>query len=450
MAQDHHNSMDMQDLLKTVHIETAAASGYLREMRRDFHRYPEPGWCEFRTASTIARELSGMGYSLITGPDAVKSSERHGLPEPAVLDSWYERAFSECPNCRYLQTMKGGFTGIAAVHTSGPGPVRAVRFDMDALEITESPAPGHRPIREGFASRHSGVSHACGHDGHIAIGLGTARVIMNLKHLLRGTVKLIFQPAEEGIRGAWPMVSSGILDDVETLLGLHVFPDLPLGHTVCGTSDFSATNKFDIRFTGTASHAGGAPESGNNALMAASTAILNLYAIPRHSGGATRVNVGTIRGGDSRNTVCPEVYLTAETRGDTDALNGYMYGNAERIIHSAAAMHRCSAEIVPAGSAPSARSSPALSRVLTDIAQSIDGLQPVFESRKGLSEDYTLMMRHVQERGGDAAHISLGAAIQGSPEIRLHSPEFDFDESALSLGVELLTRCIFELQEARR
>ena len=442
--------MDSHDIKKTVHAETEAIKESLQKTRRDFHRYPEPGWCEFRSASIIARELSALGYSVKTGPDAITPSERFGLPDTSALDFWYNRALAEGADLRYMKPMKGGFTGITAVLAGGPGPVTAIRFDMDALEMPESTGPGHRPFREGFISQHNGVSHACGHDGHMAIGIGTAKVLMKLNHLLRGTVKLIFQPAEEGIRGAWPMITAGILEDVDNLIGLHLFPDLPSGHTVCGTSDFSATNKFDIRFTGTASHAGGAPEAGNNALMAASTAIMNMYAIPRHSGGTTRINVGTIHGGDCRNTICPEVYLTAETRGDTDSLNSYMYSSAERIIHAAAAMHRCSAEIIPAGSAPSAQSSHGLSQILSDIALSIEGLQQVPSPGKGLSEDFTLMMRHVQERGGAAAHIALGAAIQNEPLIHLHTPEFDFDEASLSLGVELLIRSTLALQDLPR
>lgn len=440
--------MNTRDIQKIVHCESEAAAEYLINTRRDFHRYPEPGWCEFRSASKIARELSALGYSLTTGTGAVTPAECHGLPDAPVLDSWYGTAISEGADPVFVQSMQGGYTGITAALTTGPGPVTAIRFDMDALDITESSESGHRPFDEGFASEHSSVSHACGHDGHMAIGLGTARVLAALQHLMPGTVKLIFQPAEESVRGAGAMVSAGALDDVQNLLGLHLFPDLPLGHIVCGTSDFSATTKFDIRFTGTASHAGGAPEAGHNALMAASTAILNMYAIPRHSGGTTRINVGTIHGGDSRNTICPGVYLTAETRGDTDSLNNYMFTNAERIIHAAAEMHRCRADIIPSGSAPSARSSPSLSLIIEAVAGTIDGLQPVGAHKKGLSEDFTLMMRHVQDKGGRAAHISFGARIHDGLLRNLHTPDYDFDERAMSLAVELLVRCVLETNTA--
>mgnify|MGYP002671194830 FL=1 len=120
---------------------------------------------------------------------------------------------------RLTQDVRAGYTGVVAVLRCGEGATLAMRFDIDALPMAECPQETHRPTREGFASVNPGMMHACGHDGHAAIGLGVAHILAAHRDELRGTVKLIFQPAEEGVRGAKSIVENGHLDGVDYLIG---------------------------------------------------------------------------------------------------------------------------------------------------------------------------------------------------------------------------------------
>ncbi len=434
-------------------VEQVAAS--LVDYRRDFHRHAEPGWCEFRTASRVARRLADLGYDILAGKDALKSSLRTGLPSPDVLNARWKRAFDQGGDPHYLKAMKGGYTAVVATIGSKERPRISLRFDMDALEIPESTRPHHRPLREKFTSINNGVSHACGHDGHIAAGLGIAEVIASLRKHLRGSVRLVFQPAEEGVRGARAVAGSGVLDGTEIILAHHLFSDITTGAIIPGLSQFAATEKIDADIIGKPSHAGGSPESGKNALLAAATAVLNLHAIPRHSGGWTRVNVGKLTAGTERNIIADRARLFLETRGQTDELNMFMREEAIRIIKAAAAMHRCSARVRSAGSAPGAVSNDGLVNRIADAATAL-GIALANDTKAGISEDFTWMMRHVQNSGGMASMIGVGARpslpFKGNerPAYQPHTPDFDFDETALVHAVRLISTVIFDFMHERR
>ncbi|MCW7773828.1 amidohydrolase, partial [Klebsiella pneumoniae] len=171
---------------------------------------------------------------------------------------------------RWLPAFEGGFAGVVATLDTGrPGPTLAFRVDMDALDLNEQHDDSHRPHRDHFASCNAGMMHACGHDGHTAIGLGLAHVLKQYAAQLNGVIKLIFQPAEEGTRGARAMVAAGVVDDVDYFTAIHIGTGVPAGTVVCGGDNFMATTKFDVQFSGVAAHAGGKPEDGRNALLAA-------------------------------------------------------------------------------------------------------------------------------------------------------------------------------------
>ncbi len=412
-----------------------ALASKLVTYRRDFHRYAESGWLEFRTASLVARRLADLGFDVHVGRDVMCDTARMGVPDQATLDAAWERAVTQSGDSAYLEALKGGFTGVVGVLKSGDGPTVGLRFDMDALNIQESIAETHRPAREGFASVNDGMAHACGHDGHAALGLGVAEVLMALRDAFRGTVKLIFQPAEEGVRGAKSMVEAGVVDDVDVLLGLHLYGRWNPGEIECARSNFLATSKFDALIKGEPAHAGGDPQAGKNALLAATTAVLNLYAIPRHREGATRINVGKLIAGEGRNVICPEARLVIETRGATTELNDYMVERATRVLTSAAAMYDCTVDIIAMGSAPLAESDKTLGERVEAIALSMEGFSLHPPESGGGSEDYTYMMCRVQERGGMATHIGLGAGIGAGGH---HTATFDFDERALVSAVKLL------------
>jgi aminobenzoyl-glutamate utilization protein A len=383
------------------------------------------------------------------GRDVIKADTRMGMPPDEVLERHWRRAVAQGGDPTFLEAVKDGFTGVVGILGQGDGPTVGLRFDMDALPLRESRSLEHRPAREGFASINDGpldpAMHACGHDGHTAIGLGVAEVLMDLSDHLQGTVKLIFQPAEEGVRGAKSMVEAGIVDDVDYMLGLHLFSRWDVGAITCGMGGYLATSKFDALFTGEPAHAGASPEGGKNAMLAAATAVLNLYAIPRHRDGATRVNVGRLNAGTGRNVICPDAQLALETRGATTALNDYMYTRATRVLNTAAAMYDCTVALKAMGSAESADSDRELAERVERIAIAMGGFTLRPPENGGGSEDYTYMMKRVQARGGLAINIGLGADLGGWGH---HTARFDIDERALKRAVELLSTVTMHLIES--
>lgn len=415
----------------------------LVQNRRDLHKYAEAGWTEFRTAARVVEELQALGYEVRFGPEVHHPDFMDGQPSRADLDRHLERAIEQGANPSIARQMAGGYTGVVGILRCGEGPTVAMRFDMDALDVTESIEEDHRPFHEGFASQNAGAMHACGHDGHTAIGLAVARLLAEMKDQLKGTLKLIFQPAEEGVRGARSMVEAGVVDDVDYLLGAHLgFAAQELGLIIAGGSGFLATSKIDAAFTGRPSHAGAAPEQGRNALLAAATAALNLHAISRHSAGASRINVGVLQAGSGRNVTPANALLKLETRGETTAIDAYMKAEAERILRAAAAMYDVSVELKAMGSAAGGTSDPELAEVVMKAAgqtPAVTKIQP--HGLLGGSEDFTWMMDRVQKRGGKAAYMMVGTQI-AAPH---HNYRFDFDEQALAIGTEVMLRTVLEL-----
>lgn len=428
----------------------------LIEIRRDFHKYAETGWLEFRTSSIVARELDNLGFQVKIGKEVLDDESRMGLPDAATLEKHWQRAKDQGGDPEYLKYVKGGFTGVAGILELGEGHVTALRFDMDALEIVESQSTEHIPYKENFSSVNTGMMHACGHDTHTATGLGIARFLSNFKDYLSGTVILIFQPAEEGVRGAKSMVASGLLDNVDYLLGHHVYPGWAVGEIVPGMGDYAATEKFDAFIKGNPSHAGGRPESGKNAMLAAATAITNLYAIPRHSAGSTRINVGKIIAGSGRNVICPNAHLTIETRGETNQLSDYMREKAEQVLKAAAQMYNCELEIVDMGSAITGESDKEMSDLVIKTATKLDNFSIISsKGHGGGSEDFTYMMKAVQDHGGKATNIGIGADLHNissftnnrSNVLEPHTFNFDINEQAINKAVYLLSSVLYNLMK---
>ena len=411
----------------------------LRAWRRDFHRYAESGWQEFRTAAKVAEVLHGLGYALALGRDVVDADSRMGLPDDATLAAAYRRAREQGAPARWLPAFEGGFTGIVATLDTGrPGPTLGFRVDMDALDLEEDRSGDHRPSREGFASCNGGMMHACGHDGHTAIGLGLAKVLMHFRDGLCGTLRLIFQPAEEGTRGARAMVAAGALDGLDCFTAIHLGTGVPAGTVVCGADNFMATSKFDARFTGVAAHAGGNPEEGRNALLAAAQAALGLHAIAPHSAGASRVNVGVMQAGSGRNVVPSSALLKVETRGETEAINQYVLDRAQAAVRGAAAMYGVGVEMQMMGAATACAPSPAWVARLQTLAARVPGVTDAIASAAAPagSEDATLMMARVQAGGGQASYMIFGTRLAAGH----HHERFDFDEETLATAVNALAR----------
>ncbi|HHS9669148.1 peptidase M20 [Klebsiella michiganensis] len=411
----------------------------MTEWRRDFHLHAESGWLEFRTASKVAEVLDGLGYQLALGRDVIDADSRMGLPDEETLAQAFQRARAQGAPERWLPAFEGGFAGVVATLDTGrPGPTLAFRVDMDALDLNELHDDSHRPHRDRFASCNDGMMHACGHDGHTAIGLGLAHVLKEYAAQLNGTIKLIFQPAEEGTRGARAMVTAGVLDDVDYFTAIHIGTGVPSGTVVCGGDNFMATTKFDVLFSGVAAHAGGKPEDGRNALLAAAQAALALHAIAPHSAGASRVNVGVMQAGTGRNVVPSSARLKVETRGETDVINQYVFERAKQAIAGAATMYEARYQLQLMGAATSSAPSPAWVDYLRQQTAQVPGVTQAVDriAAPAGSEDATLMMARVQERGGLASYMIFGTELSAGH----HNEKFDFDENVMTLAVETLAR----------
>lgn len=411
----------------------------MTEWRRDFHLHAESGWLEFRTASKVAEVLDGLGYQLALGRDVIDADSRMGLPDEETLAQAFQRARAQGAPERWLPAFEGGFAGVVATLDTGrPGPTLAFRVDMDALDLNEQHDDSHRPHRDRFASCNDGMMHACGHDGHTAIGLGLAHVLKEYAAQLNGTMVLIFQPAEEGTRGARAMVAAGVLDEVDYFTAIHIGTGVPAGTVVCGGDNFMATTKFDVQFSGVAAHAGGKPEDGRNALLAAAQAALALHAIAPHSAGASRVNVGVMQAGTGRNVVPSSALLKVETRGETDAINQYVFERAKQAIAGAAIMYETSYQLQLMGAATSSAPSPAWVDYLRQQTAQVPGVKQAVDriAAPAGSEDATLMMARVQERGGLASYMIFGTELSAGH----HNEKFDFDENVMTLAVETLAR----------
>ncbi len=414
----------------------------LTEFRRDLHAHAEAGWKEFRTTALVAAELERLGYDTYLGADALDRDERLGVPSPDEIAAAERRAREEGAPTEHLERMDG-VTGLVGRRRFGDGPVVGLRVDMDALEREEASDDEHRPAREGFASRHPGEMHACGHDGHTAIGVGVARRLEATG--FDGTIKLFFQPAEEGGRGGFPMSRTHHLDDVEYLLALHLGLDEPTGTVIASYDRPLANAKLDARFVGEPAHAGASPQEGRNALQALSTAVTNLYGIPRHAEGVTRVNVGKVESNNAQNVIAEEAQMRVEVRGRTGSLNDYMQTAAERILNGAASMHGVDLETSLYGKTTSFTGDSGLAGHVMTAAEETQGVGRVVDRKQfGGSEDASYLIQRVQETGGQAVYVGIGASNPAGH----HTAYFDIDEDSLELGAEVVTETATRIASA--
>ena len=416
--------------------------------RRDLHRFPELGMIEFRTASLVAERLTALGLDVRLGREVMDSASRMGMPSEVALERAFRDAEANGAPAKFLPALAGGHTGVVGTLRGGlPGPTVALRVDMDELPILENDTQAHLPAREGFVSARPGVMHSCAHDGHTAIGLAVAELLAGARDRLHGTVKFIFQPGEEGGRGALPMVNAGVVDDVDYFIAIHLGTGVPSRSFRPAVRGHLASAKLDVTFRGRAAHAGGRPEEGRNALLAAASAVVGLYGIARHHAGRSRINVGTLRAGSGRNVIADEATMAMEVRGETEAIADYMLERAEAVLKGAALAQDVTVEIKLAGRTTVATSDEGLSQRL---ARSLSGRIPGVEIDAashvtGGSEDATYFMRRVQERGGQAIYAVVGSDIPSGH----HTPEFDIDETDFPWAIEALATGILALGTER-
>ena len=282
--------------------------------------------------------------------------------------------------------------------------------------------------------------HACAHDGHVAIGLAVAKLIASRAATLRGRFRLLFQPAEEGTRGAASVVAAGWLRDVDVLLGYHIGMGVPSGTVALGIRGFLATQKYKVRLTGRSAHAGIAPEQGRNALVGACQIVLGLQALAQSSRPGIRVNVGTIRSGDALNVIPAAAELGFELRAGAQADLEGLARRAQDAIGGIAQAYDLQHEIELVGEAADWTNPSEVAHWAGLVAEAVD----VFPARLmdfnfGASEDATLMLRAVAAQGGFGGYFVLGSDL-ASPH---HTPNFDFDEEVLWTGAAFMSALAF-------
>ena len=425
---------------------TETGSNRLVELRRGFHRHPEPGWREFYTTHRLVEEIERIGVDeLAIGREAYDPSDRMAVLDDDAYEPWVERARERGVDERVLDLTAGGATGCVAVLDRGEGPSIGLRVDIDGLFIQESDAATHRPADEGFRSEIDGTMHACGHDVHMTWGLAALERVRASD--FSGRLTVFFQPAEEIGGGGYPMAGSRFIEGIDHLIAAHVGLDHPTGRVVAGIERPLAMCHIDAAFEGTSAHAGKAPQAGENAMQALGSAISNAYGIARHGDGMTRVNLGYCEAGSASNVIADHARVEAEARGETTELMEYMKGRLRRVFEGAAHTHGCDLSFEVVSESPRVDSSPTLIDHVAAVAADVEGVDSIRPTADfGASEDATFLMQRVQEAGGLATYLIVGTDHPGAH----HTPTFDVDERSLRIGAEVITKTILGLPEGPR
>ena len=415
----------------------------LISIRRELHQFPEEGWTEFCTTAFIVEHLRKLGYEVLMGEKVVSRKDCLGR-DPKLVAQAIETAKARGVSEALLAEMQELTGCVAVLDTGRPGPTVALRFDIDCNNVQENPSQDHRASREGWASKRPGLMHACGHDSHISSGLAIARWAMEHKDQLNGKLKIVFQPAEEGVRGAAAVAASGVVDDCDYFLSSHIAMVAKSGEIVTSPIGFLCTTKFDVTFKGRPAHAGIEPNAGRNALAAACHAVTQLLGIPRHGSGMTRVNVGRLVAGEGRNVIPVNAKLVMEVRGENSEINDYMVEETQNIIAGVSKSFGVEAHVEKMGEAVDLFNDKEMVDMLDDVCSKTEGVKKVLHDVNfGGSEDATILARRVQAHGGKAAYFVLGSDRAGGH----HTADFDIDESSLDIGVAIYSEMLKRLMK---
>lgn len=382
--------------------EAQALFDYTKSLRRDIHKHPELGFEEVRTAGIIEKELEEIGIGFTSG-----------IAKTGV---------------------------VAILEGSKPGPVVLVRVDMDALPMTEE-----NDVE--YASQTPGVMHACGHDSHVAMGLTIAKMLVAHKSEISGTVKLVFQPAEEGLGGAERMVEEGVLENPrpDYSLSLHVWNEEPVG-TICVTPGpaMAGAEMFRVVVTGKGAH-GASPHLGYDSVVASAQIINTLQTIVSRNVApldTAVISVTSIHGGTAFNIIPPEVELKGTIRTYLPETRQRVLGRVEELVKGIAESLECQAFLEITKITPPVINDPELSARMQQLVGEVlpeDALKT--DVRTMGSEDMAFMMdeipgcyvfigSHNKEKGLDGQH---------------HNPRFDIDEDAMPRGAALITAAVLDL-----
>ena len=356
-------------------------------LRREIHRHPELAYAEKETAARVVRALDGIPV-------------RTGI----------------------------GGTGVVATIGSG-GPTVLLRVDMDGLPIQEQ-------NQAEYASRVPNAMHACGHDGHVAMGVTAARILAAKR--LPGTVRVMFQPAEEGEGGAQAMVAGGVLDGVDVTLGVHLWNEMPVGTLgVKAGPLMAAVDRLRIVIHGRGGH-GGRPQASADPVVAAAQVVGALQTIVSRETNpvqAAVVTIGSIHGGEAFNVIPDEVTLLGTIRTFDAGLRRSMPERVARIAGGIAQALGCRAEVEVKAGNPAVVNDPQVADLARRAAARVVGEDKVVPPEPTMGgED---MAVYFERTPGCFVFVGSGNAERGLDQPH-HSPRFDFDEDALAIGADFL------------
>ena len=388
--------MNMQQLAKEQ-------EAYIIHTRRHLHAHPEVGEHEVETTRFIVGEL-----------------EAQGIP---------------------VQTFEGITGCVATIQGGQPGKTVMLRADIDALPIQENPG-------KEYCSQNPGVMHACGHDCHTAMLLGAARILWAHRQELKGTVKLIFQMAEEIGRKSEEYVKRGVLEGVDAIFGMHVWPSLYVG-----TANFEAgermacSDRFTIQIKGKLSH-GSAPHLGHDAILAAAAAVMALQSIPSRQNDPLNslvVTVGMMNGGTKENILCDHVELVGTVRAFNREFRQSMPQRIQKVVEQVVAGYNCTAECdYYFGPSPLINDNDLLNRLSQGAAEKVMGEGCLVPSVKTLgAEDFSVYMEHIP---GVYGYLGIRNREKGI-ECIAHHPSFDVDESVLYYGAGIYAQFAMDYLE---
>lgn len=380
--------------------------------RRLFHKIPELGFEEVKTTKEIIKILENFNCKL-----------------------YYGRALYESGTESKMSDIDKGFTGVMAEF--GTAPYFLFRTDIDGLKIKETSDITHLPNTFGFAST-NGNMHACGHDGHIALALSLCERFSKPGEAAR----VLFQPAEEGVRGARSMADF-ITEDVGGFLSYHIGLGEEKGYIGVGTTDFLATTKLDMSFFGKAAHAANAPEKGISALTIAMAFIDMIKDLTIDAHSKKFINIGIINGGGQRNAIMDKITLGMDLRSDSDEAMDEMLSSMEKIARCVSEAKGASYEmkVLAKANAYKEENYELIDRVIEKLnANEIKTHRmPSF----GASEDVTFYLKKLKSRGVPAMHMMLGTNLKGPH----HSDTFDFDEEDLEFFYKAIGLAYEEMKE---
>jgi amidohydrolase len=374
----------------------------LVSIRRDLHMHPEVGYEEVRTAGVVARELADAGVRHVTG-------------------------------------MAGG-TGILAHLPAPAGECVALRADMDALPIHEQ-APGRA-----HASRTPGRMHACGHDGHVAVMIGAARVLARLasEGALPRPVTLVFQPAEEGGAGGKRMVEDGALDGsrlgprVASIHALHGWPELPLGTVATRVGPImAASDRFEITVDGAGAHAAWPHRAHDPVVCAAAivTALQSIVARNVDPLDAAVVSVTVLEAGNAFNVIPGRASIKGTQRSLSESTRALVERRIAEVAEGIALAHGCRATVDIRRNYPVTVNDASAVAEFERVARETlgDGRVHTLAAPVMGGEDFAFYGPHAR-----SCYWALGLAPGGAPYPPLHAPDFDFNDDAIATGVEVM------------